>query len=301
MRAAAILGLGCSEKDLRPFRQNSQATWTVGLPGSSHDVDAILIFGGDGTIHRHLAHLVRLQLPVLIVPCGSGNDFARALKLRSIRDALTAWRNFASGADNVKKIDLGVISPLAVPAPHSHYFCCVGGVGLDAETARRANRLPRWLRGHGGYALSLPGALYRFTAQRMKISRPVADHPEQLIVYSDQRVYLAAFANAPAYGGGMKIAPHALLDDGQLDICIVRNTDKLKLFCLFPTIYFGHHLEVPQVDYFQTEGLRIETEAPFDVYADGEYVCHTPIDVSIVPGALRVIVPRHRVQEQAEQ
>ncbi len=291
MRAAVILGLGCSEKDLKPFQQSSQATWIMGLPANSSEADAILVFGGDGTIHRHLAQLVRLQLPVLVVPCGSGNDFARSLQLRGTGDALAAWRNFIAGADNAKKIDLGVISPFAAPAPHKHYFCCVGGVGLDAETARRANRLPRWLRGHGGYALSLPGALYRFAAQRMKISRPAADHPEQLTVYSDQPVYVAAFANAPAYGGGMKIAPRALLDDGQLDICIVRDIDKFKLFCLFPTVYFGHHLDVPQVDYFQAEGLRIETEVPADVYADGEYVCRTPIDVNVARGALRVIVP----------
>ncbi len=296
MRAAVILGLGCSEKDLKPFQQSSQATWIMGLPANSSDADAILVFGGDGTIHRHLAQLVRLQLPVLIVPCGSGNDFARSLQLRGTRDALAAWRSFALGADNARTIDLGVISPFAVPAPHQHYFCCVGGVGLDAETARRANRLPRWLRGHGGYALSLPGALYRFAAQPMKISRPASDGPERLDVYSDQPVYVAAFANAPAYGGGMKIAPRALMDDGQLDICILRDIDKLKLFCLFPTVYFGHHLDVPQVDYFQTEALRIETQIPLDVYADGEYVCHTPIDVSVAAGAMRVIVPAHSAQ-----
>jgi diacylglycerol kinase (ATP) len=291
MRAAVILGLGCSEKDLKPFQQGSQVSWTMGLPANSSDADAILVFGGDGTIHRLLAQLVRLQLPVLVVPCGSGNDFARALQVRSTRDALTAWRNFLAGADNAKKIDLGVISPFDVPAPHQYYFCCVGGVGLDAETARRANRLPRWLRGHGGYALSLPGALVQFAAQRMKISRPKSDRPEQLVVYSDQPAYVAAFANAPVYGGGMKIAPRALMDDGQLDICIVRDIDKLKLFCLFPTIYFGRHLDIPQVDYFQAQGLRIETEVPMDVYADGEYVCRTPIDVSVVPAILKVIVP----------
>jgi len=291
MRAAAILGLGCSERDLKPFQQSLQVSWTMGLPANSSDAEAILVFGGDGTIHRHLSQLVRLQLPVLVVPCGSGNDFARALQLRSTGDALAAWRNFASGAQNARTIDLGVISPLAVPAPHKHYFCCVGGVGLDAETARRANRLPRWLRGHGGYALSLPGSLFRYAAQRMKISQPTIGSPDQLTVHSDQPVYLAAFANAPAYGGGMKIAPRALLDDGQLDICILRDIAKLKLAWLFPTVYFGRHLDVPQVEYFQAEGVRIETDTPLDVYADGEYVCHTPIDVSIAPGALKVIVP----------
>jgi len=303
VRAAAILGLGSSEKDLQPFRQTSSAIWTLGMPAHSADADAILIFGGDGTVHRHLAQLVRLNLPVLVVPCGSGNDFARALQLRGIGDALAAWHEFSSGRNNVKTIDLGVISPLAsstagppqadsfrysVPGTR-HYFCCIGGVGLDAETARRANRLPPWLRGHGGYALSLPGALFRFSPHRMKISRPMPDQPEKLATHLDQPVFLAAFANTPAYGGGMKIAPRAQLDDGQFDVCIIREIGKLKLFSLFPTVYFGRHLDIPQVDYFQAARLRIETEVPLEVYADGEYVCRTPIDISVARAALQVI------------
>ena len=67
---------------------------------------------------------------------------------------------------------------------------------------------------------------------------------------------------------------------------------RFKLLCLFPTIYFGRHLGIAQVEYFQTDGLRLDTEKPLDVYADGEYVCQTPIAVSVAPGALRVIVGR---------
>ena len=100
---------------------------------------------------------------------------------------------------------------------------------------------------------------------------------------------VAAFANASAYGGGMKIAPRALLDDGQLDVCIVSNVSKFKLFCLFPTVYFGRHLQVPEVEYFQASRLRIETETPLAVYADGEYVCQTPVEVSVAPQVLRVL------------
>jgi hypothetical protein len=97
MRAAVILGLGTSPADLKPFQSGSPTQWLEGLPVSSSDADAILIFGGDGTIHRHLPALVRLHLPVLIVPAGSGNDFARALKLHSVRDSLRVWRDFEVG------------------------------------------------------------------------------------------------------------------------------------------------------------------------------------------------------------
>lgn len=283
MRAAAILGPNASEKNPRPFQRASGATWHIGVP-APYQADAILICGGDGTVHRHLPDLVRLQLPMLVVPCGSGNDFARALGLGCVRNALAAWKKFSSNGNNIRNIDLGVIVAVSEPARRERYFCCVGGVGLDAEVARRANLLPRWRRAHGGYALSLLPAMFRFAPVPMKISykgSPATSKP----------TVLAAFANAPTYGSGMKIAPHALLDDGQLDLCIIRDIDPFKLFCLFPMIYFGKHLRMPEVEYLQTAGLRIETEQPLDVYADGEYVCKTPIEAGVAQGVLRVVVP----------
>jgi diacylglycerol kinase (ATP) len=296
VRAAAIFGLGFSRKVLEPFQRNSDTTWVIGLPTVPSDADAILIFGGDGTVHRHLPQLVKLQLPVLVVPCGSGNDFARALKLGNIRDSLTAWRKFSSGVGNVRMIDLGVITPLmtdrhgASESPEPHYFCCVGGVGLDGEVAGRANQLPRRLRAHGGYILSFLPALLRFVPLRIKIAVPGDEDRNALVAPTAKLVVVAAFANAPSYGGGMKIAPEAKLDDGAFDVCVIPNMNKLKLCCLFPTIYFGRHLSIAQVEYFQTERLRLETDEPHDVYADGEYVCRTPIEVSVARRALRVIV-----------
>ena len=102
---------------------------------------------------------------------------------------------------------------------------------------------------------------------------------------------LAAFANASAYGGGMRIAPHAQLDDGKLDVCIVRAMGRTKLFCLFPSVYFGAHLGFREVEYSQAESARLETESPLDVYADGEYVCQTPVEFSVARKALKVVVP----------
>jgi diacylglycerol kinase (ATP) len=298
MRAAAILGLGSSAEALKPFQKDSTSLWGMGLPASSSEADVILIFGGDGTVHRHLAQLVRLQLPVLVVPCGSGNDFARALNLRSVKDSLAAWRKFSSGGGNVRAIDLGVITPLAPHDPTrysvpgtQHYFCCVGGVGLDSAIARRANRLPRWVRGHGGYVLSLLPELLDFAPLPMKILVPEPSRPDRFTVRSERPTVLAAFANTAAYGGGMRIAPNARFDDGQLDVCVVNDVNPFKLFCLFPTVYFGRHLRLPEVEYFQANRLRVETERPLDVYADGEYVCSTPIEVGVAANALQVLAP----------
>jgi diacylglycerol kinase (ATP) len=366
MRAAAIFGLGCSPRHLKPFQdaESLKNAWRIGMPSASDQADAVLLFGGDGTIHRHLSQLVKLALPVLIVPTGSGNDFARALNLRSMRDSLAAWRIYCAEKNNVRSIDLGVITPLeaagvaTMPAATStpndlardsvlgtRYFCSIAGVGLDAEVSRRANHLPRWLRGHGGYALALAPTMFQFAPFLLRILMPAVHdptpdptpdptdncHPDRSSpfpkgtgsavegpavlphslhhqqnrpneapspeikweVKKNQPTLLAAFANTPTYGGGMKIAPHAQPDDGLLDVCVIGSVATFKLACMFPTVYFGRHLNIREVDYFPAAHVRIETDHPLDLYADGEYVCRTPAEISIQRAALQVIVSKY--------
>jgi diacylglycerol kinase (ATP) len=296
MRAAAILGRGCCPRDLKTFQTEDAVEWRVGPPAANDQADAILLFGGDGTVHRHLGQLVRLGLPVLVVPAGSGNDFANSLGLRRVRDCQLAWRKFCGGAANVRQIDLGVIHPHAknhAAPPGPRHFCCVAGVGFDAEVARRANRLPRWLRGHGGYPLSVAATVFTFAAQPMKIFLGAENSgaAQNWALRSQRPTLLAALANTPFYGGGMKIAPQAKLDDGQLDVCLVGDVHPFRLFCLFPTVYAGKHLSIREVEYFKAPRVRVETEYPLDVYADGEYVCRTPAEVGVQSAALTVITP----------
>jgi diacylglycerol kinase (ATP) len=304
MRVAAILGLGCSSQSLKPFQADNTLEWRFGVPASSDQIDVILLFGGDGTVHRYLSQLVKLAVPVLIVPAGSGNDFARALGFRHVRESVAAWRKFCAAVPAIRTIDLGIITPLvdaddaAARQENSRYFCCAAGVGLDGEVARRANRLPRWLRARGGYVLSLVPAIFRFAPLPMKIltssdSQDLENpaEPPSWTTRSHQPTILAVIANTPTYGGGMKIAPNAKIDDGLLDVCVVAGMDAFKLFCMFPTVYSGRHLRIREVEYFQASRLRVETEYPLEVYADGEYVCRTPIEVTVQRGALKVVTP----------
>ncbi|MFZ0319456.1 MAG: diacylglycerol kinase family protein [Candidatus Sulfotelmatobacter sp.] len=284
---------------LRPFQTEGTGCdgtdWRIGLPAAADHADVILIFGGDGTIHRHLNQLVKLGVPVLVVPAGSGNDFARALGLRSMRDSRASWQRFCATRENVQTIDLGMVTPLAdageAPAPHGSpsYFCSVASVGLDAEVSRRANALPRWLRGHGGYALTLASTIFRFAPFQMKIM--TSSDAGVWATHRDQPTLLAAFANTTTYGGGMKIAPHARTDDGQLDVCVIGGVHPFKLACMFPTVYFGRHLGIREVEYFQAARLRVKTERPLDVYADGELVCRTPVEITVQRRALKVLTP----------
>lgn len=284
MRAAVIFGLGTSRADLKPFQTGSTTEWLQGLPTAPGDADAILIFGGDGTIHRHLPALVRLQLPVLIVPAGSGNDFARALNLRSVRDSVRAWCDFESGKIQARAIDLGVIVSSASPE-RTHYFCGVAGCGLDSEAARRANQMPRWLRRHGGYALALLPLLLKLPAYSIRLTQfNGKDRTE-----AERLTLLTAFANTQFYGDGMRIAPKADFADGKLDICRITTLNPFKLFCMFPTVYFGRHLLLPEVEYSRAERVQVQAETLLEIYADGEFVCETPAEISVAAGALRVI------------
>jgi diacylglycerol kinase (ATP) len=297
MRAAAIFGPEFSPKTLQAFQTDNRIEWQIGLPSVSDQGDIILLFGGDGTVHCHLSELVKLLLPVLVIPTGSGNDFARALGLLHIGDALVAWRRFLIGRANIRNIDLGVITALcdrpgdATPpsGKDSHYFCSVAGIGLDGEVARRANRLPRWLRGRGGYALAALSAIFPFEPLPITISRIESDG--KWTTLGERPTTLAAFGNTAIYGGGMKIAPLARMDDGKLDVCVIDAIRPWKLACAFPTVYFGRHLRLREVDYFKTARVRVECVTPLDVFADGEYVCRTPVEIGVEPGTLKVLMP----------
>ena len=167
-------------------------------------------------------------------------------------------------------------------------FCNVAGAGLDSDANRRANRMPRWLRGRGGYLIGALGAIHSFSAQRFLIeTQQAASLPRRI----DEPGLMVAFANGVCYGGGLRIAPAADFADGQLDVCFVRRAGRPRLLRLLPKVFSGRHVGLDDVEYFKAARLRVETETPLDVYADGEFVCHTPIQVGVAPGTLRVMVP----------
>jgi diacylglycerol kinase (ATP) len=322
MRAVAILGPNARASDLVPFRRADLGVSLTQSFSPEPDADAVLILGGDGTIHRHLAKLVEMRIPMLPIPGGSANDFARALGMQQLGDAVVAWQEYCQGGKNVREVDLGVITALlpcdtagapdgAVQVPstagtldsvetaptrnqkletrNSTFFCNIGGAGLDANANRRVNNWPRWFRAHGGYIAAALREVASWKPLRITVS--LQNESGEWHERISEPATFAVFANTPAYGDGMKIAPRARLDDGLLDVCFVRRTSKRRILTFFPTVYFGSHLRLPEVEYFQTSALRLETERSMDVYADGEYVCRTPVEVRVLGRALRVIVP----------
>jgi diacylglycerol kinase (ATP) len=282
MTAIALLHPDVSPTVVEHFRAHADIRIQENLQETA-SCSAVLIFGGDGTVHRHLPELHKLKLPVLVVPSGSGNDFAKAMGLRNEEMAIEAWRHFCTEGSNVREIDLGAIQPCNQAGQAEVLFCCVAGVGMDAEANARANRLPAWLKGRGGYLLAALQSLIAF--------RPV----EMNAITEEKRICRSAFfiavGNLHRYGGGMKVTPRAAPDDGLLDVCLVGQMSKFKLLGWMPTVFFGGHLRLSQVEYFKTPKLRIDAARPLDLYADGEYICLTPVNIRLISKALRVIVP----------
>jgi len=302
LRAVAILGPNATIEDVRRFYTANAHPEPVSPGNPLAGADAALIFGGDGTVHDHLPEFIVHQVPMLPVPLGSGNDFHRALGFGTMAAALAAWRGFCSGAERSRRIDLGMISRLEGDAPKFvSYFCCVGGVGLDSEANRRANAMPRWLRANGGYIAAVIGAVAAFKPQKITVECGVGQPPSAGLMEGQagapvsrrisEPAMFVAFGNAQSYGGGMRITPTARLEDGLLDVCFVRQVGKARLLRLFPTVFSGKHVGIKEVEYFQAERVRVETETTLDVYADGEFICQTPVEVTVAPRAMRVILP----------
>jgi diacylglycerol kinase (ATP) len=281
MNATALLHPDVSPKVVDRFRCSGVEVKIQHSLEEKSACSAALIFGGDGTVHRHLAQIYQQKIPMLVVPAGSGNDFAKTLGIGSQQIALLAWQQFCADGTNVREIDLGVIRPAN---GEEILFCCVAGVGMDADANARANRMSAGLKRAGGYLLAALQALVTFNPVEMHLT---SDGKE-----ISRQAFFVAVGNAHRYGGGMLITPRAMPDDGLLDICLVNKMNKFKLLCWMPTIFFGAHLRLKQVEYFQAAQLRIETGRELELYADGEYACQTPVEIRLLPKALRVIVPQ---------
>jgi diacylglycerol kinase (ATP) len=169
------------------------------------------------------------------------------------------------------------------------YFTGIAGIGLDAETNRWAERMPGWLRRHGGYMLAALTALVGYRAPRVRLN---SFGPDDVETELDGPVLFAAVGNTPVYGSGIKMLPKARMNDGELDLCFVPAMPVRRVLRHIHRIYSGTHLQVAEVRYMRTCQVFVESEEPIAIWADGEYLCQTPAEIAVARKALRVIVPR---------
>jgi diacylglycerol kinase family enzyme len=167
-------------------------------------------------------------------------------------------------------------------------FACIAGTGLDAAVNRRTLEQPRWLRAQGGYVLALIQVLARFRPPRITVSAQEGGAWRKLV---DETGFLVAVGNGPQYGSGMRLTHRARMDDGKLDVCVVRNLSKWRLLRLFHKVFKGRHIGMKEVAYQTAERVRLHTDPVTEVFADGEYICNTPVEVGVRREAFRVIVP----------
>ena len=237
---------------------------------------AVIACGGDGTVHAVLQAMVGSTVPMGMVAGGSGDDIAAGLGFPThdadvIANAIVA--SLASGRQRI--IDVG----LARSADGvERYFLGVLSTGFDSSVNERANAMPR-LAGHR-YNVAIARELASF--------RPL----DYDVVIDGVRErgpgMLVSVGNGSRYGGGMRVCPDALSDDGLLDVTWLGAVSKPTFLRVFPSVFRGTHVAHPAVRTFRGRSLRIAAEGQV-AYADGERIGPLPVEIEVRPGALRVL------------
>ncbi|MDJ1112981.1 YegS/Rv2252/BmrU family lipid kinase [Microbacterium dauci] len=242
-------------------------------------VDAVLVAGGDGTVGLALARL-RGGIPLGIVPTGTGNDLARALGLAADDDALVD----AVRSGTTRRIDLAVVTDAAGRASR---FATVFASGFDSRVNDRANRM-RWPRGPLRYTLAI---LLEFLVLRAIPYVIELEHADGTMTRIEEELLVAAVGNSRSYGGGIPICPDAILDDGLLDVTLIRSAGRLRLLRLLRSVYAGTHTAAPEVRTFRVRAVSLAAPGSTG-YADGEPLGALPVRISVEPAAVTVLAAR---------
>lgn len=230
----------------------------------------VIACGGDGTVHEVVNALAGTDTLMGIIPCGRANDLARVLRIPTNPHSLT--NQLLTGT--TRRIDLGRLN--------GEYFCGVATCGFDSEVAE-ATRDESPFSGATTYVYAALKTLLRYRYKSVRLSGDFGTY--------EGSIFLAATANCPAYGGGMKIAPTAKLDDGLLDVCIIREISKLTILLLLRQVFTGNHVQHPAVDVYKTKTLSIESELSLTLFADGEPAGSTPAFLEAIPKTLTILAP----------
>jgi diacylglycerol kinase (ATP) len=244
---------------------------------SDQGAEVVAALGGDGQVGVVANGILEAgrASALAVIPAGTGNDFARALGLDR-KDPLGAVRLLASA--ETKPIDA---VQLTTPQ-RTCFFVNIGSAGFDSEVNAYANSL-HWLKGTASYVVGVLVMLRRFTAGQFRVR---VDDEEQRVAGM-----LVVVGNAVSYGGGMKVTPTALLDDGLLDICVLGEVSKFEFLKTFPKVFTGTHVSHPAVQMLRGRHVEVSAEREMQVFADGDHVGTLPATFDLLPGAIRAVVP----------
>ncbi len=238
-------------------------------------MDALVVVGGDGIISLALQVLAQTDIPLGIIPAGTGNDHAREFGVPR-KDPEAAADVVVDGV--VTTVDLGRIKGADGT---DKWFGTVMAAGFDSLVTDRTNRMT-WPHGRMRYNLAM---LAELSQLRLLPFRLTLDGREV-----ETELTLAAFGNTKSYGGGMLICPNADPTDGKLDVTMVASASRTKLIRLFPTVFKGTHVDLDEVSTARAQTITVDSPG-INAYADGEYMCPLPVEVSAVPAALKILTP----------
>ena len=232
----------------------------------SEKVSGVIALGGDGFIHEIIQHLVSRDIPLGVIPCGTGNDFARSIGVFDLP--------FSRQLELIEKhdathIDLGRVQ--------DQWFAAILSSGFDALVNDRANSM-RWPRGRMRYNIAM-------------IEKLIALRPHSYRIRVDERYLevqatLVTVANGSSYGGGMKVCPDASITDGLFDVMVLGRVSRIELLKVFPKVYRGGHVGHPAVTFYRCN--EIEIDGSGSSFADGEPIAQLPLIAKCVSAALKV-------------
>ena len=235
-------------------------------------IERLLVAGGDGTMHHAIQGLANTSCALGVIPVGTGNDLSGTLKIPPDVDVA------------VQRGLTGKIRPIDLIRVGETYSVSYLGVGFDSEATEFANQV-KILKGPLIYPYSVIHTLATFVPPSMRIV-----HDEGVF---EGRVMFANLSNLPRFGGGMQIAPQAQIDDGLLDLVIVKEIPRRTLLTIFPKVYAGRHVGHPAVLFHRTRKVEITIDRAMTLYGGGEPVrsmaAGEPMAAEVVPGGLKVV------------
>lgn len=233
-------------------------------------IDGVLIVGGDGAVHGVLEQVADSGLVLGLIPAGTGNDLARSLGIPR-KDPEAAIDLVLAG--QLRAIDVA-------RTPEAHVATVIAS-GFDSKVNERANQMT-WPRGNLRYHIAIMKELRSF--------EPLAFTLTLDGVTIRRRAMLVAVGNGPSFGGGLRICEGASMDDGLLDVAIINPVSKWKLLRVFPQLYRGTHVALPEFERHRVREVTIESPG-IVAYGDGERLGPLPMTTTIRPGALRIYAP----------